>query len=189
MPSDPGETLKRAKACLLSYFDPAETPDEKAAVLQNFVAALDATPQWAMHAAFDEWARTQTRRPCPAEIVILARKAMTPIRDELLDRKSAAGEDRRAALQRRAEMPSKDEAAAICAAAGFTPQRVEAIRKAPQAGSFARAEADASKPATPHWTEVTPADDPAWRTLQAARANNPIMAAAIAARADKGTDA
>lgn len=48
----------------------------------------------------------------------------------------------------------------------------------PQASSFARAEADASKPATPHWTEVTPPEDPAWRILQAARANNPLMAAA-----------
>lgn len=54
------------------YFDPDNDQATKADVRAAFAMALNYVPEWAMHIAFDRWEKTGTRRPSPAEIVILA---------------------------------------------------------------------------------------------------------------------
>lgn len=86
---DDAEIMLRADQCLGLYFQPDEDEKAKLAVRQAFVIALESVPSWAMHKAFDEWIRTGTRRPSPAEIRILADRALEPFARELKARLAA----------------------------------------------------------------------------------------------------
>lgn len=108
-----------------------------------------------MHAAFDAWERSGTRRPAPAEIVNLAQRHMKPLVDELRMR-----ELRRAPEPQRST-PTPDEAKAILEEAGFTPERMGAVKAAPLARTFAEAVAKANEPPrTQHWSETADPDGP-----------------------------
>lgn len=188
MPHDPGETLKRVNSVLALFFVPDEDMETKAGVREEFVRALQAYPDWAVQRAFDSWCRTRVRRPTPGEIVILASNEVKPLADEMARRKRAfeAAEAERAKAT--ADRCPGDVSARIMAEAGFTPKRMEALRKAPMAGSLAEADAVITRPAAPHWTES--ASDAALDQLRAARDANPIIAEVrlAEARARKALD-
>lgn len=168
------------------YFDPDFDPQTKAAVREEFVRALSSHPMWAVHRAFDAWARQHTRRPSPGEIVILVQKELQPITNELARRRRAeeerAAEDQ-AARERRC---SPEEAERILAGRGFTPKRFGAVSKRPMAGSVEELEIDASEAPRPHWTATVAADSPEMQALRAARLANPLMRAGMQVEPEEG---
>lgn len=169
------EILRRANICLANYFDPDLDPETRAGIRESFVRALREIPLWAVLRAFDAWERTMTRRPSPGDIHILAGKELKPMTDELARRhriEAAEAEERRA---RDAARCSPEAASEIMNRAGFTPKRMEALRAAPMATSFADAETKTVQ-CEPHWTERVAPDDPRMEVLRAARAKNPLMA-------------
>jgi hypothetical protein len=101
---DDGAVLERTNAILSLYYDPDLTPETRAAVREEFVRALGIFPLWAVHKAFDQWARTGTRRPSPAEIAILAEREIKPYIDELAIRRRA-----QQAIAEHREPPSPDD--------------------------------------------------------------------------------
>lgn len=170
-PSDDAETLKRTNVCLALYFQADEDADTKLGIRQAFVSALESFPAWAMHAAFDRWERTGARRPSPGEIAILASREVAPLYAEI-KRRQAETEARQAP----APNPVTAEAAArILHSAGFTPRRMDAIRSAPMAATFAEAESRTDAPARPHWSETADPEGPEWAALRASRANNALI--------------
>ena len=141
----------------------------------SFVGALRDKPLWAVIRAFEAWSRTMTRRPSPAEIVILADRELKPIADELRRRDEAKRDEEAWKREEQRRVPTPEEANAITAAAGFTPARMDAIRKAPMALTFAEAEARQEDTSARHWSDAADPDGPEWRALRAARAANPII--------------
>ena len=165
LPSLASETLRRVQACFaLPYFAPEQDADTMAEVMQAFVRALDAVPTWAMLRAFDAWEKGATRRPTPADIVILAQREMKPFADELARR-------RRQAEAQEPERPKVDAHAAeeILARAGFTPKRLDAVRKAPMARDMDEALTRAAQPPKPHWAEGLAEDHPEMIQLRESR--------------------
>ena len=76
-----------------------------------------------MHKAFDGWERTSTRRPSPAEIVILAERELKPLAEELGRRKAdqaRADAERQASAKRRVTPEAMER---IMAEAGFRPKQ------------------------------------------------------------------
>jgi hypothetical protein len=176
-PHDAGETLVRINQVLATFFDPNLNDDRtRAGVREEFVRALTGKPQWAVHRAFDDWVRTRTRRPSPAEIVILVNQHLEPISRELANRRKALElqqEDEQARRERRC---TKEQAAALMEAAGFTPRRMAAVSSSPMAVSFAEAEEVVEeREEAPHWTETVEADDERLKQLAESRSNNPLV--------------
>lgn len=99
------------------YFDPDLNPQTIAAVRQAFVRALRHVPAWAMHRAFDTWEKSMTRRPSPAEIVILAEKELKPLTDELRRRDEVSETKTLAPAERQRVTP--EAAARIMAEFGY----------------------------------------------------------------------
>lgn len=171
-PHDPGATLKRVNAILALYFVPDEDMETKASVREEFLRALASYPDWAVQQAFDTWARNRTRRPSPGEIVIEVGAAMRPITDEISRRQREAERQ-----EPPREVVDKDRADEIMARAGFTPRRMDAVRKAPMARTIEQAEAIADAPPVPHWTETVadPENDPRMIALRASRAASTVV--------------
>ncbi|MES2781732.1 MAG: hypothetical protein V4657_02955, partial [Pseudomonadota bacterium] len=162
-------TANRARLCLKLFFDPDMDNSDRAEMLDNFAKALSGYPRWAVSRGFDDWERTMQRRPSPAEIGILAGRAIRPITDEISRRKAEAEP-----VETEAPPCVTAEAAAeIMARAGFTPQRIAAVKSAPMALTFAEAETKAATPPRPHWSQTAAPDDPAWEQLRRSRAANP----------------
>lgn len=105
------------------YFDPDTDAETRLAMREEFVRALASYPEWAMQRAFDQWVKTNRRRPSPGEIAILAQQEIAPLVTEL--RKRAAPQDQGRDLSRRV---TPQAAAEIIARAGFGP-RVMGERK------------------------------------------------------------
>jgi hypothetical protein len=70
---------------------------------------------------------------------------------------------------------SKEAALEILELAGFTPKRLQDVKAAPMASTFAEAERIADTPAFTHWTERAAPDGPEMAALQALRKANPLM--------------
>ena len=169
-PNDAGYTVDRARVCLKLYYDPDMDQSDRAAMLDRYAQALSAYPKWAVARGFDDWEKSGVRRPSPAEIGILASRAMKELTDELAKRKSIAAP---AAPERKPVDAA--EAERIMQQAGFTVKRMDALRKSPMAVTFAEADAKANAPRKPHWTETADPDGPAMAQLRAARAANKII--------------
>lgn len=169
------EILRRANICLAAYYDPDLDLETKAGVRATFVTALRDKPLWAVIRAFEAWARTMTRRPSPGEIVILADRELKPIADELRRRDDAKREEEAWKREESRRQPSPEEATRILEERGFTPARMDAIRKDPMALTFAEAEARQDDTSARHWSDAADPDGPEWRALRAARAANPII--------------
>ena len=153
-------------------------------MLNLFAKALRQYPKWAVARGFDDWEKTGIRRPSPAEIGILASRALKEITDELAKRKANTApppEPRRTV--------DTAEAERIMQRAGFTAKRMEAVRKSPMANTFADAEAIHDAPRVPHWTETADPNGSDMAQLRAARDANPIIQAARASQAAKDQQA
>ncbi|WP_444668379.1 hypothetical protein [Cereibacter changlensis] len=175
---EPGNTLRRVNAVLGLYYDPDFDMETKALVREEFVRALAAYPDWAVQRAFDAWTKNQRRRPAPSEIVALVAVEMKPLTDELARRRVEEEEQRR----EQRVLPDPSRINDIMRLNGFTPKRMEAVRRAPMAGSFAEAEVATARPRVQHWTEQADPSGADIAQLAAARAANPLMQASRAAR-------
>lgn len=153
----------------------------RAAMLREFVAALDNLPNWALEIAFDKWARTGARRPTPAEIRLLAERELQPLTDELARRKRIEDEAAEEARRREVTPEMAQRAADAMARAGFTADKLAAIRSFPMERSLdvaAERQAELEAP-RPHWTDRADMD-PELRamhekTLAKARAGNTLI--------------
>ena len=135
-PTDEAEILRRANVCLANYYDPDLDPETKAGVRESFVRALAAFPLWAVLRAFDTWERQHKRRPSPAEVVMLAEREIEPMTSEIKRRDDLERQKAEYLIEQQRARPSKEAAQEIMARAGFTPQRMQAVRAAPMANSF-----------------------------------------------------
>ena len=169
-PGDEAYVLERARVCLKAFFEPGMDDQDRAALLDEFARALRNVPRWAVARGFDTWMRTRTRRPSPAEINIEAQAAIRELTDELAHRKRMA-----APGEPQAPRVDAETAERTLQRYGFTPKRMEAVRKAPMARTMDEALSRAEAPPRPHWTETADPDGPEMRALRAARDANPIV--------------
>jgi hypothetical protein len=169
---DEAYVLDRARVVLKLYYDPAMDDMDRADMLEEFRKALSNLPKWAVAKGFDEWARTMSRRPSPAEIAILAQRALKSIADELADRVKMDAPPSSPPDPRSDE--EKARANRIMQLAGFTPKRFEAVCSRPLASSEAELYDERSNH-RPHWTETVAPDSPEMEQLRRARAANPLM--------------
>lgn len=176
-PGDEAYVLERTRNVLSLYFEQDMSPRDRAEMIEEFRKALGSLPRWAVAGAFDDWVKQHRRRPSPGELVTLARKRMQPFHDELAYRQKQAERQREDQEATRRATPSPEAAQEIMHRAGFTPERMAAIDKAPMARSFAEAEAGKGK-RVPHWTEGCAPDDPRLEQLNKARDENPLIQAA-----------
>ena len=157
--------LERTRVCLSCFYEPDMAPEDRAAMMDEFGRALRTFPRWAVSKAYDAWMRTSHRRPSPGEIAILAGRELKAVTDEIALRKKLE-----VALEPMREKPDANAAAEILARAGWTPQRMDAIRKAhPLVGSMNEAEAARATARVPHWSETAAPDDPRFTALRKAR--------------------
>lgn len=161
-PGDEAFILDRARVCLKLFYDPEMDMQDRAEMLDSYARALRAWPRWAVAKAFDEWERTRNRRPSPGDLGILAANAVKELTDELARRHPKQPE------APPVERVSPEAAAAILAAAGFTPRRMEAVRQSPMALSLETAHQRAEV-TRKHWSDDAAPDDPMWRELLKAR--------------------
>lgn len=185
-PGDEAYVLDRTRICLKAFYEPDMSHEDRAAVMDEFARALRGYPRWAVSRGFDGWMKAGTRRPSPGDIVILAGRAIQEITDELKRR------DRIAEQQAEDDAPprcSADMSARLMAQAGFTPKRLDAVRRAPMALTFSEADAIADTPSKPHWTETVAKDSPDMERLRKARAENPMIRAAMDAARQSGGEA
>lgn len=174
----PDRLMERISACLAAHYEPDTDPKIKAMVRGQYAAALSHFPSWAVARAFDEWARTGTRRPSPADLAIIAERKVAPFFYELRKRKERAEEEqaeREAALRRRATPEQRE---AILREFGMTPDRMQALKRFPKAQTMDEAESMAvgehEEPAR-HWSDTAAPDGPEWKALREARAKNRLM--------------
>ncbi len=157
--------LKRTGNVIGLYYEPERDAQEKADAIDEFGKVLKDYPKWAVSAAFDNWTRTRTRRPSPAEIAILAEDALKPFYAEI-KRRNPEEEPTNPVV-------SQDAAERICQQAGFTPKRLASLNRNPMATTFE--EAETARPKNEHWSKTATPDDPRWKILQESRAKNPLM--------------
>jgi len=171
-PGDDEYVLHRTRTCLKLYYDPEMSVEDRADMIESYRRALGSKPKWAVAKAFDEWERTGTRRPSPADLNILAGKAMKVITDELAQRKR-----NEAAPEPTVERTDDERAAGLHAlqSVGFTPKRFEAVRRKPMASSEAELYAQSDLEKQPHWADVAAPDGPEMQALRKARAENTLM--------------
>jgi hypothetical protein len=108
---------------------------------ESFLNALAGFPLWAILRAFDAWERQHRRRPSPGEIVALAKVELEPFTRVFDDRhrqRQAQADAQRDMMRKPVD---REAAAEIMARAGFTPKRIEAVKAARMANTFAEAEA------------------------------------------------
>lgn len=157
--------MERTRVCLSCFFEPNMAAEDRAAMMDEFGRALRDFPRWAVSKAFDVWMRTSQRRPSPGEIAILAGRELKTVTDEI-------------ALRRKLEVqpepprskPDPAAAAEILNRAGWTPNRMAAIRNAhPMVGSMDEAETARASARVPHWSETASPEDPRFAALRKAR--------------------
>ena len=165
LPGDEAYVLERTRVCLSCFYEPDMLPEDRAAMMDEFGRALRTFPRWSVSKAFDAWMRTAQRRPSPGEIAILAGRELKAVTDEIALRRK---------LEVKPEPPrAKPDAAAaaeILNRAGWTPNRMAAIRNAhPLVGSMNEAETARATARVPHWSETAAPDDPRFTALRKAR--------------------
>lgn len=175
---NPARLMVRISACLAAYFDPDNDPEVKLMVRKQYAQALSPYPSWAVARAFDEWAKSGTRRPSPADLVILVERNIAPYFAELSRREALAQQERdeREAANRRRATPEQREA--ILREFGMTDDRMQAVKRFPKAATMDEAvamQAEQAEAPARHWSDTAAPDGPEWAALRAARAQNPLM--------------
>lgn len=185
-PHDPGETLRRINTILdmPGYYVERGDEQTRALVLKEYCMALKDSPNWAVQRACDRWVKNGTRRPSPADLLIIIDRELRPLQDELARRQKEAARHAAELAEAEKKRVTPDATARLMAEAGFTPRRMDALRRAPMASTFAQAEDAQDTPRKPHWTEIAPPDGPDMKALQKARAENHNVIAARQAQAE-----
>lgn len=162
---DEAYVLERTRVCLSCFYEPDMAPEDRAAMMDEFGRALRNFPRWAVSKAYDGWMRTAHRRPSPGEIAILAGRELKAVTDEIALRRKLE-----VAPEAPREKPDAAAAAEILNRAGWTPSRMDAIRRAhPMVGSMSEAETARASARVPHWSETAAPDDPRFAALRKAR--------------------
>lgn len=176
---DEAYVLHRTRICLKLYYDPQMNDADRAEMIDSYGKALKSYPKWAVAQAFDEWERTGTRRPSPADLRILAGRSVSALSDEVKRR------EREAAQAAEVEhVRTDDERAAAMRdlnRAGFTPKRMDAVRRKRMASSVAELYAADNTAQPPHWTETVAPDSAEMAALRKARAANQLVQQALKA--------
>lgn len=152
-------------------------PQERAEMLNLYAKALGGLPRWAVSQAYDQWERTESRKPTPADIVKLAEDRMRPIREELEHRRKIEREKKE--WQASDGRPRMDPEAMqrILDEAGMTKERIAMVRRFPMAGSMEEAEKleepEVGKPR--HWSDGLTEDHPEMIALRKARAASIVI--------------
>lgn len=169
--------LAHAERALLIGYVPDWTNRQRAEFVDEFRVALRDLPKWAINHGFREWTRTKPRRPSPAEIRILATRALQPITAELERRRQARAAAEAEATRR--PPVSKERAEAIMAEAGFDLERTALVRKFPEAATIEDAEKKRDAPQQHrHWSETATPEQ--LELLRRSRAENANVQAARA---------
>lgn len=171
---DEGFIIERTRICLRLYFDPAMPADERAKMIDLYARALRDLPKWAVSQAFDDWERTESKKPTPADIRHRAEARMKPVLEELEYRRKEE-RSRKESMQGGYRPPvDPEKAQKILDDVGLTMKRLNLMRRFPMANSFEEAEAlDTPDPESrqgKHWSDGLPPDDPQWEALRKARA-------------------
>lgn len=164
---DQGRLVDALQDLMGLYYQPDDTPEQRARHIALFVADLSDMSDQAVHWAIREWRRNQDRRPSPAALRQLCmrrrQEAMTASASRM-PKAHAAPEPIPSDEQRKV---MADRIAEIAAKAGFV--RTEA-------GQFAFPERPEDAPKrVPHWSETAAPDDPRWAAVRKARAANELM--------------
>lgn len=171
-PGDDGFTMDRARQCLRLYraFDMDPGPVQ-AQTLESYAKALRTIPRWAVAKGFDDFERDGEGNPTPPKIVKLARNAVQRLSDELSHRQRLA-----APVEPEVERTDDERLAAqrAMAAAGYTPKRLDDVRRHRMASTDAEMQAADEAP-TPHWSETVAPDSPEMEALRKARDENPLV--------------
>lgn len=177
-PEHPGDVeayiVARVPALLRLGYQPETDGQTYAALLREHVGALYEFPIWALAEAMDKWVAQHSRRPAPAELRILAQRAIAPITDEIAERRKQAEAAAVDDEERYRNRCSPKAAAHILRDHGFTPDRLAAVASG-QFNRAARSLSDLDAPASgaakaAHWSDTAAPDDPRWETLKASRA-------------------
>lgn len=153
------------------YFQPGETPEERARQIATFVADLSDMSEDNVWWAMREWRRTQDRRPSPASLRHLcmvrrmeltrAMASRSPVEDTAPFQVDVLTEEERA--HRKAVVAS---AAASC---GFVRNKH---------GQWELPEPGGKPERVPHWSETASPEDPRWIALRKSRAANALVGGA-----------
>ncbi|MDZ7904938.1 MAG: hypothetical protein U5N55_03570, partial [Cypionkella sp.] len=162
--------MERARVCLKLYFDPDMSDLDRAEMYEAFGRVLGNLPRWAVSKGYDAWEKSGTRRPSPAEILILAERAIKELTDEVARRGAA----KQSEPDRECERVSPSVAAEILASAGFGEDRTNLVKRFPMAGSVDEVH-QAAKP-SPHWSETAAPNDPRWEALRKSRKSSQFSA-------------
>lgn len=152
-------------------------PKERAEMLNLYAKALAGLPRWAVSQAYDQWERTESRKPTPADIVKLAEERMRPVREELEYRRKIDREKQEAKSEHFRPRVDPEAMQRILDAAGMTKERIEMVRRFPMARSMEEAEKldepEAGK--SRHWSDGLPDDHPEMIALRKARAASLVI--------------
>lgn len=157
----------RARTVCGLYYDPHQGDKaEKARAYAEFGKVLRNFPAWSVSQAFDIWVRDKSHRPSPNDIAVLAGKRIAAMRREVERREPVVA-------QKVHKEESRTDGSDICAAAGFTPKRLQMMRAAPMATTFDEAKQPEAK--KPHWSETAAPDDKRFAMLKASRAKSALI--------------
>jgi len=148
---------------LSHYFRPEDDEAVMRAQAGDWIDILKGFPQYAIEKACREYLVEEPRRkPTPGAIVELCRKCMP---------RPVIGESPETLALPKPERTDADRYAAIAIMdkLGFTPKRMELVRKAPLARSIDEAEARAIAGRVSHWSDTATPDDPRWEMLRKSR--------------------
>lgn len=170
--------MGRLPALLNLGYQPEVDGSTHAALVREFIGVLQDFPVWALAEAMDRWVDQHNRRPAPAELKILANRAMQPIGDALAERQRQAALDRQEAEARTRDRASPEAAARILAENGFTAARLDRVMRgetvrAPQSIDDLDRHSGAADP-NAHWSDTAGPDDPRWDDLRRAREASPV---------------
>jgi hypothetical protein len=156
---------------------PEMSDKDKAKLYDEYRRALRGFPRWAVAAAYDEWVKTGSNRPSPNNIVVLARKALKPLTDEIARREKIEAEmaEYRERQQRPKSVTDCAKIEEITQRAGYTAKRAMAVKARPMARNEVELYATADPDGTTHWTQKVSSQSPEMKQLRAARMNNPLM--------------
>lgn len=152
-------------------------PQERAEMLNLYVKALGGLPRWAVSQAYDQWERTESRKPTPADIVKLAEARMRPMREELEHRRKSERERQEAQSEHVRPRVDPEVAQRILDEAGMTKDRIGLVRKFPMAGSMEEVDKmdGPEDGALRDWSHGLPDDDPKMVALRKARAESMVI--------------
>ena len=170
--------IERTNAIYNIGFVSPMSPQERAQVIDEYRRVLRVFPLWVIEQAFDNASREFQRRPTPGELVVLADRAKRPIADEIARRRKQLEKSDAAHGDQVTDRIGAEDAERLCQAAGFTPKRIDELRRAPMAVSFAEAEVKAYAPSKPDWTQS--ASQAQLDQLRSERDANPLVQAARA---------